>query len=203
MWSATFHGRKGVHMRRTKAIGLALMAALSTTLMFGCTSENTSIATSTAPASATPSISTTAGGSITVVLTDLAGRKGEHAAGVLLKDYPGPAFTGVAGFVTTIDSDPFTQQQVLGNVSEQWPTEMSPETAMGWPWPTGVADVPPGEYTLAVWMAKDNFCCYSTWVPAETQGLTGCQVRVTATGEPQTITVDRLSGDYDGACAPR
>jgi len=132
-----------------------------------------------------------------VALADLAGHEGDHVAGVLLKDYPGPAFTGVAGFVTPIDSDPFTQEQVLGNVPAEFPSESD---GMGWPWPTGVANVPPGDYTLMLWAAKDNFCCYSQWIPAQTRGLTGCQLGVTATGEPQTITIKGLSGDFEYAC---
>lgn len=189
-------GGMGRVVKPGSARAVALVAALSVTLMFGCTSGDAPTQTSTPE---TPSLSR-ARGSIGVALTDLAGHDGEHVAGVLLRDYPGPAFTGVAGFVTTIDSDPFTQLVVLGNVAEQWPAQLDPGTGMGWPWPTGVADVPPGDYTLAVWMAEDNFCCFSRWVPADTPGLTGCQVRVTATGEPRTITVDRLSGDYQGPC---
>lgn len=72
----------------------------------GCPSGNTSIATPTTSASATPSISNHRR-RVHHGRPDRSGwREGEHAAGVLLEDYPGPAFTGVAGFVTTIDSDP-------------------------------------------------------------------------------------------------
>jgi hypothetical protein len=187
-------------MKHNKALGVALVAAMSGILLVGCTSDNATTASSTTPAPATPSISATSGGSITVALTDLAGHEGEHVAGVLLKDYPGPDSTGVAGFVTPID-DPFTQQQVLGNVREQWPEPINPETGMGWPWPRGVAHVPPGDYTLMLWAAKDNFCCYSRWVPAQTPGLTGCQLGITATGEPQTITIKGLSSDVQSACS--
>jgi hypothetical protein len=185
-------------VKLTEALGIALVATLSGSLMFGCTSSPT--ATSTTPAPAAPSVSESSVGSITVALTDLVGHEGEHVAGVLLKDYPGPDFTGVAGFVTPIDSDPFTQQQLLGNVPEQWPEPINPETAMGWPWPRGVADVPPGDYTLMLWAAKDNFCCYSQWIPAQTPGLTHCQLGVTTTGEPKTITIKGLSNTFVGIC---
>ena len=192
-------GGAGCTMKHNKALGVALVAALSGSLI-GCSSDSATTASSTTPAPATPSISATSGGSITVALTDLAGHEGEHVAGVLLKDYPGPDVTGVAGFVTPIDSDPFTQQQVLGNVPEQWPEPINPETAIGWPWPRGVADVPPGDYTLMLWAARDNFCCYSQWIPAQTAGLTGCQLRVTTTGEPQTVTIKGLSNNFERIC---
>lgn len=179
-------------MNRHKALRAALAATLAAGLLTGCTSGEPS--TSTASSLGT---STAPPGSITVALTDLAGHEGEHVAGVLLKGFPGADTTGVAGFWTRIDADPFTQQLVLGNVPQEFPDEPD---GMGWPWPAGVADIPPGDYTLAVWMAKDNFCCYSQWLPALTTGLTGCETQVTATGEPQTITVENLTGNFRGAC---
>jgi hypothetical protein len=179
-----------------KACEVVLVTVLSGSLLVGCTSENATTATSTTRAPATPSVSASSPGSITVALKDLVGHEGEHVAGVLLKvDYPGPEFTGVGGFVTQIDSDPFTQQHVLGNVPAEFPDEADP---MGWPWPTGVANVPPGHYTLKLWAGKDNFCCYSRWMPAG--ALTHCQVEVTATGEPQTITITGVSNSFVGIC---
>jgi hypothetical protein len=180
-------------MKRIEALGVVLVAVLSGGLLVGCTSENAPTATSASPGPATPSIAATPGGSITVALAGLAGHEGEHVAGVLLKDLPGPGqdYTGVAGFVTTIDADPFTQQLVLGNVSDDyWPPEAD---GIGWPWPTGVADVPPGVYTLKLWAVEDNTHCSYPYRPAPTPGITRCrlrcQLRVTATGTPQTITI--------------
>ncbi len=76
--------------------------------------------------------------------------------------------------------------EALGSVS----VEVSAETMDSglWPWPTGVASVPAGTYTLRVFIGNE-YCCYNRWLPAETDGLQGCEVSITTTGEDQTIEI--------------
>ena len=146
------------------------------------------------------------GGAITVVITDLTDAAGNDLAGVLMSydgESPGaPSWApgaykwgGVAGFATTVDADPFSASQTLGEVTEedtaQWDDGL-------WPWPTGTASVPAGDYVLALWTGKD-YCCYSRWAPAASPGLRGCELQVATTGQAQTIYVTDIPSE-DGPC---
>lgn len=169
---------------------------------------STSLATTTTVVSPTTSVASSATSlsehvSVLVEITNLVGSTDDHLAGVLMKrlDRDGYPWDGVAGFATIADSDPYSGVHVLGEVSEEWG---NPDTGL-WPWPSGVAEIPPGDYTLQLWVGKD-FCCYNRWVPADTPGLRFCEVQVTITGQDQTIRVENipyhppLSEESDNPC---
>lgn len=164
------------------------------------------------PATPVPTTAATAppvsgeGGVITVVVSDLTNAAGQDFAGVLMgywAETPGaqswapgaPAWHGVAGFATTVDTDSFATSQPLGNVVEEWPDDPSDGL---WPWPTGTARVPAGDYGLWLWTGKDH-CCYSRWAPAASPGLRGCELRVSTTGRDQTIYIKDIPSDF-GPC---
>jgi hypothetical protein len=84
---------------------------------------------------------------------------------------------------------------MLGEVTEALPEDWSDGM---WPWPTGTARVPAGDYTLWLWTGKD-YCCYSRWVPAASPGLRFCELRVSTTGQDQTVYVTDIPSD-DGPC---
>ena len=157
------------------------------------------------PATTVPTTATTAppvagtGGAIAVVVTDLTDAYGNDLAGVLMSygaDAPQSyGWGGVAGFTTTVDADPFSTSQTLGEVTEVWPED--PNDGL-WPWATGKASVPEGDYSLWLWTGKD-YCCYSRWMPAESPGLRGCELRVSTTGQDQTIYVKDIPDD-GGPC---
>ncbi len=123
-------------------------------------------------------------GTITVTVSNLEDYEGSQLAAVLLSD-TAEGGTGVAGFAATVDSDPFSTAQVLGNVSDMAPDDGS------WPWATGVAHLPAGSYTLRLVVGTD-FCCYSRWMPAETADLQLCEVDITTTGEDQTVRISEI-----------
>ena len=139
------------------------------------------------------------GGVVTVVVSDLTDAAGNDLAGVLMSyDAQSPddyKWDGVAGFATTVDADSLSTSQTFGEVTEAWPEDPSEGL---WPWPTGTASVPAGDYTLWLWTGKD-YCCYSRWVPAATPGLRFCELRVSTTGQDQTIYVTDIPSDA-GPC---
>ena len=139
------------------------------------------------------------GGVVTVVVSDLTDAAGNDLAGVLMSyDAASPdayKWDGVAGFATPVDADSLSTSQTFGEVTEAWPEDPSEGL---WPWPTGTASVPAGDYTLWLWTGKD-YCCYSRWVPAATPGLRFCELRVSTTGQDQTIHVTDIPSD-DGPC---
>lgn len=140
-----------------------------------------------------------AGGVVTIVVSDLTDALGNELAGVLMSyDAESPAvykWDGVAGFAVAVDADPFSTSQPLGEVTEAWAEE--PSDGM-WPWPAGTARVPAGDYSLQLWTGKD-YCCYSRWMPAASPGLRGCELRVSTTGQDQTIYVTDILSD-GGPC---
>ncbi|MDH3705158.1 MAG: hypothetical protein OES57_03785 [Acidimicrobiia bacterium] len=136
---------------------------------------------------------------VSVAVSDLETASGTELAGVLLSDTSAGG-TAVAAFAVVVDADPFSHVEPLGNVSE----EVDDETADSglWPWPTGVASVPAGTYTLRVALGTD-YCCYSRWVPADTPDLRLCDVEVTITGKDQTIEITDIpmvADDGVGVC---
>lgn len=132
-----------------------------------------------------------AGGVLTVDVSSLSGSLGDDLAGVLLAWAYDPAspdayrWDGVGGFAVTVDSDPFSTSQVLGEVEEAAPSD--PNRGM-WPWASGEAKIPAGNYTLWLWAGK-NLCCYNRWVPADSYGLQACELRISTTGQDQTIHI--------------
>jgi hypothetical protein len=157
------------------------------------------------PAMTVPTTATTvpraagAGGAITIVVTDLTDAVGNDLSGVLMS-YEANApesykWDGVAGLATTVDADPFWTSQALGEVTDGWAEDPSDGL---WPWPTGTASVPAGDYSLWLWTGKD-YCCYSRWAPAASPGLRGCELRVSTTGRDQTIYVKDIPLD-GGPC---
>jgi hypothetical protein len=132
-------------------------------------------------------------GRVTVDVSKLVGSLGDDLAGVLMaygdSDDPEVAsdarWRGVAGFAVDVDSDPFSTSQVLGVVESTFPEE--PFSGM-WPWASGEAEIPAGDYTLWLWTGTD-YCCYSRWTPADTPDLRGCEFRVSTNGEDQTIHI--------------
>lgn len=136
------------------------------------------------------------GGVVTVVVTDLTDAAGNDLAGVLMSYNPASPddykWDGVAGFAVAVDADPFSTSQPLGEVTEASPEDWNDGM---WPWPTGTARVPDGDYTLRLFTGKD-YCCYSRWVPAAIPGLRDCELRVSTTGQDQTIYVTDIP--YDG-----
>jgi hypothetical protein len=139
------------------------------------------------------------GGVVTVVVSDLTDALGNDLAGVLMSyDAESPQaykWEGVAGFAVTVDADPFSSSETLGDVTEAWAKDPSDGQ---WPWPSGTATIPAGDYSLQLWTGKD-YCCYSRWVPAASPGLRFCELRVTTTGQDQTIYVKDIPSD-GGPC---
>jgi hypothetical protein len=69
-----------------------------------------------------------------------------------------------------------------------------------WPWVSGEANIPAGDYALHLWVGKDC-CCYGRWVPALTADLHGCEFPITTTGQNQIIRVTDIPVvDEFGAC---
>ena len=126
-------------------------------------------------------------GTVSVEFADLEGHAGDQLAGVLLSD-TAMGGTAVGGFAVTVDSDPFSDVQVLGNVDEEWGDADEDEL---WPWPTGEMTIPAGTYTLRLASGAD-YCCYSRWMPAATPGLRLCDVTVTTTGDDQVILITEI-----------
>lgn len=151
-------------------------------------------ATPTTQPQPSPPPSTAVGGVITIEITNLVGAEGQDLAGVLMHydpESPGAyKWDGVAGFAVAADADPFSTSVTLGNVDADWG-----EGAGMWPWASGVATVPAGEYSLQLWSGTD-YCCYSRWMPAATPGLRGCEMTVKTTGHDQTIRIAGFSDDY-------
>lgn len=131
-------------------------------------------------------------GLVFVEVSNLVGFSGSQLSGVLLnRDSP---TDGIAGFAVMVDSDPHSDTHVLGNVSNEWG-----DTGM-WPWASGEANIPAGDYTLHLWVGKD-YCCYGRWVPALTADLHGCELPITTTGKNQIIRVTDIPiVDEFGAC---
>ena len=123
-------------------------------------------------------------GVVAVEVSNLVGSSGSHLGGVLMRGQDGEGWDGVAGFAVIPDSYPYSGLHVLGEVNDEWGDL---ETGL-WPWAFGTADIPPGDYTLTLWIGKD-FCCYSRWMPASSPGLRFCEMEVTMTGEGQIIRV--------------
>ena len=150
------------------------------------------------PASTVPPIAG-AGGVVTVVVSDLTDAVGNELAGVLMSyDSVSPEtykWDGVAGFTTIVDTEPFSATQTLGDVAEAWPDDPSDGQ---WPWPSGTATIPAGDYSLWLWTGT-GYCCYSRWMPADNPGLRGCELRVSTTGQDQTIYVKDIPHD-EGPC---
>jgi len=132
-------------------------------------------------------------GNVTVDISELVGSLGDDLSGVLMAygdlDDPelatGARWSGVAGFAVAVDSDPFSTSQVLGVVESDFPEDLG--SGM-WPWASGEAEIPAGDYTLWLWTGT-NYCCYSRWMPADTPDLRGCEFRVSTSGEDQTIYI--------------
>lgn len=159
---------------------------------------NPPVATIPDAATVVPPI-TESGGAITVVVSHLTDAADDDLSGVLMYyDAESPEvykWDGLAGFVTAVDADPFWTSQTLGNVADEWADDMSDGL---WPWPTGTATVPAGDYSLWLWTGTD-YCCYSRWAPAASPGLRGCELRVSTTGQDQTIYVRDIPDD-GGPC---
>jgi hypothetical protein len=142
-------------------------------------------------------------GRVTVDISELVGSLGDELAGVLMAysnlDDPELAaegrWRGVAGFAVEVDADPFSTSQVLGVVESAFPED--PSSGM-WPWASGEAEIPAGDYTLWLWTGTD-YCCYNRWKPADTPGLRGCEFQVSASGEDQTIHIKDIPDE--GPCA--
>ena len=134
-------------------------------------------------------------GTVTIQVLDLEATVGEQLGGALLgdTDFGG---TGVAGFTAIVDADPFSTVEVLGEVTQDWP---SPDEAnqTEWPWATGVAKVPAGSYVLRLVIGND-YCCYSRWVPALTPGLRLCEVEISTTGEDHVVEITGIPKDPEG-----
>jgi hypothetical protein len=164
---------------------LTLVAVLAAVLTACTGSGDDDGAVTTAPPTTvgTQEITTPAvqHGTVSVDVSDLVGFSGSQLAGVLLNRRSPP--DGIAGSAVTVNSDPFSDVQVLGHVDEEWG-----EAPGLWPWAFGVAEVPAGDYTLRLAIGTD-FCCYSRWMPAETPDLRICDLRVTTTGEDQVIRI--------------
>jgi len=146
------------------------------------------------PATTAPPIAG-AGGVVTVVISDLTDAAGNEFAGVLMSHDAESGWDGVAGFATTVDADPFSTTQTLGDVAEAWSDDPSDGQ---WPWPSGTATIPAGDYSLWLFTGTD-YCCYSRWMPAGSPGLRGCELRVSTTGQDQTIYVKDIPHD-EGPC---
>lgn len=150
------------------------------------------------PATTVPPIAG-AGGVVTVEVSELTDAAGSQLAGVLMSyDAESPEsykWDGVAGFTTTVDADLFSATLALGDVRDAWSDD--PRDGQ-WPWPSGTAAIPAGDYSLQLWTGKD-FCCYSRWMPAASPGLRGCELRVSTTGQDQTIYVKDIPLD-GGPC---
>lgn len=135
-------------------------------------------------------------GLVIIEVPELRGAVGKELAGVLMGyDPESPEqykWHALGGFAVTVDSDPFSESIVLGEVAEEWGEDGL------WPWASGEAKVPAGTYQLQVWLGTD-YCCYSRFVPAGTSGLVGCQTWVTTTGRAEVIEVTDIE---DGACDP-
>ena len=146
------------------------------------------------PATTVPPIAG-AGGVVTVVVSDLTDAAGNQLAGVLMSyDAESPEtykWDGVAGFTTTVDADRFSATLALGDVTDAWSDDPSDGE---WPWPSGTATVPAGDYSLQLWTGTD-FCCYSRWTPAASPDLRGCELRVSTTGQNQTIYIKDIPRD--------
>lgn len=150
------------------------------------------------PATTVPPIAG-AGGVVTVVVSDLTDAVGNELAGVLMSyDAESPEtykWDGVGGFTTTVDTDPFSASLALGDVADAWSEDPSDGQ---WPWPSGTARIAAGDYSLQLWTGTD-FCCYGRWVPAASPGLRGCELRVSTTGQDQTIYIKDIPHD-GGPC---
>jgi hypothetical protein len=157
-------------------------------------STTTAATTTVPPASAE-------GGTLTVVVSSLSGSLGFELAGVLMAwDYD-PAspnayrWDGVGGFAVTVDADPFATSQVLGEVAEEFPAD--PDSGR-WPWASGEARIPAGEYTL--WLsAGEDLCCYNRWLPAAGPTLRLCEYRIATNGQDQTVHIADIPSD-GGPC---
>ncbi len=124
-------------------------------------------------------------GTIAVAVSGLEGESGSELAGVLLSDIRAGGIA-VAGFAVVVDADPFSRIETLGNVSPEWGEET--EESEGWPWPSGVASIPAGTYTLRVALGND-YCCYGRWLPAAAPGLRLCEGEIATTGKDEVIEI--------------
>ncbi len=151
------------------------------------------------PSETTVPLAAGSGGVVTVVVSDLTDALGNDLAGVLMAyDAESPKaykWDGVAGFAVTVDADPFSTSQPLGDVAQEWAKDS--DDAL-WPWPSGTAMVPAGDYSLTLWTGKD-YCCYSRWVPADSPGLRFCELSVSLTGHDQTIYIADVPA-HGGPC---
>lgn len=187
------------------ALGTAvavLMIAAITLLLRNTEGDVAGVDTTVASESTAPAVPPAVAeqvGTITVNVSNLTDGLGDDLAGVLMTyDATSPSeykWEGVAGFTVAVDSDPFSTAQVLGEVTEAWPDDLS---AGMWPWAHGEAKIPAGDYTLWLWSGTD-YCCDSRWMPAASTGLRGCELPVSTTGQDQTIHVTDIPPD-GGPC---
>jgi len=190
------------------AAAVVLVVIGGTALLFGGTELSTPPPAAVAPAMTTTTAATTTappnaaeGGTLTIDVSSLSGSLGDQLAGVLMAWAYDPAspgdyrWEGVGGFAVAVDDDPFTTSQVLGEVDAELPAD--PGDAM-WPWASGEARIPAGDYTL--WLsAGEDLCCYNRWVPADGPGLRFCEFRISTTGQDQIVHIADIPSD-GGPC---
>jgi hypothetical protein len=188
------------------AAAVVLVVIGGTTLLVGGAERSTppppiAVEPSTTAVTTTAPPTAAEGGTLTVAVSNLSGSLGYELAGVLMAwDYSPESpsayrWDGVGGFAVTVDADPFATSQVLGEVEEAFPSD--PGEGM-WPWASGEAKIPAGEYTL--WLsAGEDLCCYSRWVPAGSPGFRSCELRITTTGQDQIVHIADIPSD-GGPC---
>ena len=180
------------------AAAVVLIVIGGAALLFGGAEPSSRLPVAVGPSMTTTTAATTTtpptaaeGGTITVEVSNLSGSLGYELAGVLMAWAYDPAspsayrWDGVGGFAVTVDDDPFATSQVLGAVDDEFPSDSSGGM---WPWASGEAKIPAGEYTL--WLsAGEDLCCYNRWVPAGSPGLRFCEFRIATTGQDQVVHI--------------
>jgi hypothetical protein len=136
-------------------------------------------------------------GTVTVTVAGVEDAEGWQLAGVL---YDGvgisdPDHRAIGGFAASVDTDSFSTIQLVRQPADNY-EGLFPYVG------EDPLVLPPGTYTLMVWLGRD-LGPYSRWVPASSEGLTGCVATVEVEeGQAATVTVTGGFGDVGGG-SPR